>query len=158
MSRVEKAKVRPIDSADVAKETQRVEELRGNSAYQRGVSAALSQELVNVRGLFAQGLADLKKVTVKRDVNIPSRESYDRCYQRVTKVAERLATIVPEGEQVRMPVWIPPPEVTAQDTVVVGRPAYDIGAYRESKGLGASGKGLPLKGPGSNVDPDWIGK
>jgi hypothetical protein len=146
------------DPTDAMSEAVRTAELRGSNPYQRGIARAQAQELVNVRGAFLQGLADLKRVTGNRDKNVPGRDAYDRCYQRVTKAGERLALIAPEGEVIRMPVWLPPPELTEADTVVVGKPAFDVGTYKESKGHGPSGKGLPLKGPGSNVDPDWTTK
>jgi hypothetical protein len=141
------------DSSDAAKEQRRREELAASAPHQRGVQQALAQELTNVRGAFAAGLADLKRATLKRDGTVPGRDAYDRCHLRVTKAAERLAAIT--GQGVSMPAWIPPPAATEADTVTVAPPAADLGAYRETKGMGASGAGLPLTGPGSNTDPDW---
>lgn len=155
--RADKAKTIAVDPASVAREADRVAELAASAPYRRGIAQALENELQNVRGLFAQGLADLRRATLNRDVNIPGRDSYDRCYRRVEKVAQRLKSVA-RDEKILMPAWIPPPGPKEQEMVEIGAPAVDLGGYKESAGHGPSGKGLPITGPGSNVDPNWIDK
>jgi hypothetical protein len=94
----------------------------------------------------------LLSIHVDGYIEPPEPEKPARCHKRVTKAAERVASIT-DGE-VQIPAYIPAPAPTVADTIVIRAPQID-GGYRESKGHGPSG-GLPLKGPGSNVDPDWI--
>jgi hypothetical protein len=71
----------------------------------------------------------------------------------VVKVAERLKSIVRDGEKVLMPAWLPPPGQQEQQMTEIGAPAVDLGMYTETKGMGPSGKGLPgIPIPGSAAD------
>jgi len=150
-----KSKPLPVDPGAEAQEAERRESLNVNAPYQRGVVHAESLEKSNRRGELAQNLADLKRVTLKRDTTQPARDAYDRKWRAVYAMAERFATAF--GETVSMPAYLPPPQATAESTVAIepGKPAD--GSYRETKGMGPSGKGGPLPGfPGSDADAAWL--
>lgn len=161
-----KSKPVPVDPEAAAQEHSRREELKDNNAYQRGVLQAQAQERMNAQHALNQGLTDLARVSLNRDTTVAGRDFYNRCHIRVTKAAERVASImegaigddgkVIEGA-VSIPAWLPPPTPTKEQTIVVRAPRVD-GTYRESKGLSPDGSGLPLKGPGSQIDPDWVNK
>jgi hypothetical protein len=163
MSRAEKTRPIPVDPEAEAQELERRAELNGNDAYQRGMAHAQAQERANAQNALNQGLADLQRVSLNRDTTQAGRDSYNRCWNRVEKAAQRVASItdgaIVDGNvteaAVTIPAWLPPPTPTKEQTVTVRAPRTD-GAYRETKGMGPSGKGLPLRGPGSNTDPDWM--
>jgi len=158
MSRADKAKPIPADPASVAREADRVAELAASAPYRRGIAQALANELQNVRGVFASALSDLRRATLNRDASVNGRDAYDRSHGKAIKAGARLKSIVPTDEKVLVPAWLPPPGQREQEMVEIGAPAVDLGGYRESKGNGPSGKGLPIIGPGSNVDPNWLTK
>jgi hypothetical protein len=144
-----------VDDEGAAAEQIRRDELAGSDAYQRGVQHALRQELANVRGELATRLGDLAKCTVNRDFSQAGRDAYSRCWNNCLKAAQRLKSIV-ENEDVSIPDYIPPPSPTEQKMLSVGVPRPD-GSYRETLGLGKSGKGLPPPAAfGSAADSDWM--
>ena len=172
MTRSEKTKPIPHDEVAAAQEADRRESLKLSDPVQRGIKLAQQQALSNARGELSQRLADLQKCTLKRDFSTAGRDAYNRCHAGMVKAAERLAEIT--GERFTVPAWLAPPTAAEQPTVVIGAPkstatlvvrddgtqvAVDTAhAYKETKGHGPSGKGLSLRGPGSNVDPDWVNK
>src|SRR5580658_5372861 len=115
MSRNVKGKPIAASPADVAAAEAHQAQRAGNGQLQRNIAQAQRQELDNRRGEFNQGLADLKRATLRRDSTVAGRESYNNCYNRVTKIAQRLASII--GEGVAMPAWLPPPGQEVQQTV-----------------------------------------
>lgn len=166
MSRAEKRAPFQADPELEAAEARRREELAANGAYRRGVALAEAQERMNAQSALETALADLKRCALKRDTTQAARDAYDRCHGRVVKAAERVASVlvgsigaggkVITDPEIIIPAWIPPPVPTATQTVAIGAPRGST-AYRETKGRGPSG-GLPLRGPGSNTDPDWMNK
>lgn len=147
-----------------AAEVRRRAELAGSGAYQRGVAAAKVEAIRNNRGALDTELANLKRATVTRDSNVPGRDKYDRCYNRVVKAAERLALAT--GQPVSgIPAWLAPPAPTAENTVTVGVPGPDAaalltpqGKVAKPAGMGRSGKGGPAPGAGfgSAAQDAWL--
>jgi hypothetical protein len=145
---------------------------------ERGRAAALSTEGKRVAAVLEGALADVKRTAHKKSVNQPSRDAYDRAFNRLEIAAQNQANFT--GEDVVIPVrdapvsfpralhdWaavvvsvlekhkikIPPLPMSALTQII--KPCAPDGRYRESKGLSPDGTGLPLTGPGSNVDPNW---
>ena len=136
-------------TTDEAADLRRRNELSRNTQYQSGIAQAQANELKTVRELYAHALKDLARTALLRDQNIPSRQSYNRVHNTAIRAAERLKSIVGDSEQVLVPAWIAPPSPAELQMIEVGAPAVDLGMYRESKGMGKSGAGLPTSGPGS---------
>lgn len=163
--KVEKRKPLPVDPEAVAFEENRRAELSRNDAYKRLVAQAQATERFNAEGALQTALADLKRCSLKRDTTQPARDAYNRCHLRVTRAAERVCSIIDgsiingkvQSGEVQIPAWLPPPTPTKADTIIVRAPRID-GTYRERLGLNRDGSGLPLRGPGSNVDPEWLPK
>lgn len=155
MSRAEKRAPLPVDQEAEAQEAARRESMKQSAPYQRGMHSAGELEKSNRRGELTQNLKDLKRVTVNRDLNQPSRDAYDRKWRAVYAMAQRFATAY--SEDVQVPAYLPPPEVTAVDVVTVKPGAPPDGRYKETGGLGPSGKGGPLPGaPGTDADIAWL--
>ena len=166
MSQVEKRKSITVDPEAEQQEATRRAELGGNNAYRRGVLAAQAQERANVQSALTTALADLKRVSLKRDTTVAARDAYDRCYSRVVKAAERAALAlvgsigedgkVITGPKITIPAWLPPPTPAAEQTVSIGAPRADA-SYRESKGMGKSGRGGPAPGEsGTDAHEAWL--
>lgn len=144
----------PHDPALEASERHRREELARSQPYQAGVAAALAQALSNQKELVQTRFGDVRRTQIKRDLNKQSRASYERTYGNMLREVERLAGMT--GKPVSgVPAYYPPVDDT-EHTVTVNPPAVDLGKYTDTKGMGPSGKGLPVNGPGSNTDPDWV--
>lgn len=147
------SKPTPHDPAAAAQEAERRESLKLSDPVQRGIRMAQRQALDNARGEVNQRLSDLKKTSLKRDYSQAARDAYNRGHANLVKAAERLAAIT--GNGVTIPQWLPPPTSEEAPTEVIGAPPED-GRYKETKGM--KGGGLPLRVPGSAVDPDWMTK
>jgi hypothetical protein len=150
----------PVDHLAVAAEQDRREELSRSEPYRRGILAAEMQERRNAEHALSCELANLKRASLGRDVSAPGRDLYDRCHLRVTRAAERVASIIDGGldangevitGEVLIPAWLAPPTPTQEETVVV-RASRVAGTYRETRGMGPSGKGIPPVIPGSAAD------
>lgn len=126
-----------------------------NAAYARGVAQATEQFAANTRGQLETALGDLRRVTPDRDRCQAARDSYERTYDRVRDAAQRVAGI--DGKPVSIPKFLPPPQ-RSEEYVTVGPAPFGHGHYRETKGLGPSGKGVPPVIPGSGADHDWINR
>jgi len=162
-----KSKPLPIDPESQEREADRQAELtNSDSPYMRGMLQAQAQERSNAQHALNSGLADLKRTTLNRDTTVAARDSYDRCWKEVERRAARVASIMDgaigdDGKvidgAVTIPAWLPPPAPTKADTIIVRAPRPST-SYAERAGLSPDGTGLPLRGPGSNVDPEWINK
>jgi hypothetical protein len=170
MRATHKSRPLPVDPHAEAQETERREALAANAPHTERVRQAEAQELANRRGELTASFADLQRMKSSQGNLAAARAGYDRVYQRI----ERLATLIAglTGESIEVPDYDPlavlstktrvigPPPSTAE---VITRPdgskvTVDTAkAYRESKGMGKSGKGgpgIPIQGSAA----DWVQK
>src|SRR5437764_997365 len=131
MTTVQKRRPLPVDPEAEAFEQRRREELNGNDAYKRGMAHAVAQERMNAQGALNGALADLKRVTLTRDTTQAGRDAYDRTWNRTLKAAERVASmdegaIGADGKVIQgavtIPAYLPAPQPTVAQTIVVGAP------------------------------------
>ena len=149
---------------------------------ERGMALAQATERTRVKSVLEGALSDVKRTALKKSVNQQSRDAYDRAFNRLEVAAQNWADNT--GEEVSIPVrdaplplpyelhvWarelavalekhkIKVPALPTPATVQFIKPqGAPDGRYRESLGLSPDGSGLPLRGPGSNTDPDWVQK
>ena len=110
-----------------------------NPQYARGQMQAAYQEAQNVRGEFSALLKGFGGIARQAYDNPPnSWDRYVRAYHRLRLAAERCASI---GDDVSIPAQLPEnPEVIKMVKVEAPR---ENASYRETRGMGKSGEGLP---------------
>lgn len=145
MSRAEKQAPGNYDPVSAEAEARRREDLANSGAYQAGVAQAKAQAIANCHRALDGELATLKRATVTRDANIPSRDKYDRTHSRVVKAAERLAlaTNRPVSD---IPAWLPPPAPTPESTMTIGVPKAAPVTVHQMKDKGEPLTSLPVFG------------
>lgn len=79
-------------------------------------TAARSQMIDNLRGVFNDTLAVVKVATPGRDASQSGRLRYERNYQRMLEAAKQL--ILATGEQLRVPAYLPPPSSQESTSVL----------------------------------------
>ena len=166
MSKVNQSKPLPVDHEAAAQEAGRREPLAANESHTTRVRAAEAQELANRRGELTASFSDLQRMKSSQGNLQAAYDGYVRVYRRI----ERLATVIcgVTGETIEIPAF-DPPQVLSQKTRTIG-PAPSTAevitrpdgskvtidpatAYRETKGMGKSGKGGPgIPIPGSALD------
>jgi hypothetical protein len=134
----------PIDLEARAREKQRQKDLAESEPVQRGRAQAREQALANVRNEVHARLADLKRTTLNRDLNMPSRNSYNRGHGLLVKAAERLAEM--SGEHVSIPAWLPPPSAADVPMVTIGKPQPPVEKVVTRKDPGVPLTSLPVFG------------
>jgi hypothetical protein len=166
MSRAEKSRPLPVDPESADRETERREALAENTTLQTNIANAHAQELANRRGELTASFSDLQRMKSSTGNLQAAYEGYCRVYRRI----ERLATVIAgiTGESIEVPEF-DPPQVLSTKTRMIGPPASTAevvtrpdgtkvtvdkaGAYRETKGMGKSGRGGPgIPIPGSALD------
>lgn len=160
----------PPDPEAAAKEAERIEILATNTSHQARVTAAQAQELANRQRELESEFANLQRMKTARGSMQAAYDGYCRVYQRIERLAGVLAA---EYErEISIPVFDPPPLPGALNTRSVGVPKSPVElvtrpdgtkatvdtsqAYRETRGVGPSGKGIPRVIPGSAADHDWV--
>jgi len=110
-----------------------------NPQYARGQMQAAYQEALNVRGEFSALLKGFGGIARQAYDNPPnSWDRYVRAYHRLRLAAERCASL---GDDVSIPAQLPEnPEVIKM--VKVEAPKENA-TYKETRGMGKEGKGLP---------------
>jgi len=143
-------------SDDVAQAERRRIELANNGQLQRGKADAESAETTRVRGALTGALDSLKKATLNRDTTQAGRDHYNRKHTEAVRAGQNLATHL--GTDVLLvPEFLPPPTPQSAPTMRIS-PARADGSYRETMGLGPSGKGVAPPGAvfGSAADTTWL--
>lgn len=136
---------RPTDDPGAAAaEQERRRRRESNVALQRNIAAAKATELHNVREAVRAKLADLKRHTVDRDRTANARQRYDRTHGELYDVAVRLDKIT--GEGVAIPVWLPPPDETAEEMVIVKAPTAAPAPVVKRKDPGKKLTSMPVYG------------
>lgn len=125
-----------------------------NPAVQRGILDAQAQFQRNQEGILQDELANLRRVTPDRDRCQATRDSYERTYARVEQTARRVAQL--RGRAVPIPKKLPRPSAV-EEVVTIEPPAFDLGLYSETHGVGPSGKGMPPVGVPGAAD-DWVNR
>ena len=139
------------DNEAALAERNRQDELSRNTQYQRANQAAMAQELDNARRALAGAISTLKAATTDRDLREACRFRYDTAHNRAQAAARRVVSITGKPEPI--PAWLAPPtEIESVEMVEVV--SLDE-KYRETKGLGPTGKGMPARGVPGSASDDW---
>lgn len=171
MSKVtSKSRPLPVDHEAAAQETERRESLAANDAYAAGIRRAQTTELENRQNELKGAISDLRRMRQCRGNFAAALSGYSRVYQRIVRLAETIAGVT--GESIEIPEFDPPQELSTRTRTigppkgtaeVVTRPdgtkvTVDTAkAYKETKGKGPSGRGLPPPAiPGSAADSTWL--
>lgn len=133
-------------------EQERRADLAANPAYARGIEQAQQQFKENTRLELEAELANLRRVSPDRDRCQATRDGYERCYKRLESTARRYAGLI--GAPVQIPKYLPKPS-TRDEFVNVGPAPAEVATYRETRGLGPSGRGIPPAIPGTASDHGW---
>jgi hypothetical protein len=157
----EERRQRLADPASNVVEEQRQKQA-DNLTLQINVTAARKQEFENRKRELDADIIGLQRMRDRaaRGYAEAARAGYDRIYSRVLRLAQVIADEF--DHEVPVPQYDPPTDgrtvqmISVKPRSVQGQAADR--SYVETGGKGKSGKGLPLKGPGSQIDPDWIGK
>ena len=150
----DKARPIPHDPALAAEEVERRQRNAGNETLQRNIKAAVATEHQRLRNEIAGEIAALGRIKKGRGSVEARRGNYTRAYQRGERAAKVLFAAT--GVPVPYPEFDPPTEVTSTRMIAVG--PDPLPSYIETRGKGSTGTGLPLKGPGSQIDPEWVDK
>lgn len=144
---------------------------------QRGMAAAKATERMRVLAVLSGAQADVDRTALKKSLNQQSRDAYDRAYDRLERAARVHADET--GNVVSIPVRDPPaalpdelhmwarsvaaalakhniaipalPVPSLMRDIHPGPGQYAAGQYRETLGMGKSGKGAP---PPNFANPD----
>jgi hypothetical protein len=132
-----------------------------NPTLQANMSAARKLEYQNRRRELEGDIRNLARMKDRaaRGYVEAARAAYDRVYARLTRLGQVLADEF--GETVVIPAYDPPiNELPTNVTTIKPRSAAERatdGKYRETMGLGPSGKGGPAPGfPGTDADQAWL--
>jgi hypothetical protein len=156
----EEKRTRLADPALDSVEEQRAVQA-SNPTLQQNMSAARKQTYDNQKRLLEAEFLGLKRMKDRaaRGYVQAARAGYDRIYDRITRLAQVIADDF--GEAITVPAYDPPVDVMPSNvTTIKPRSAAERAAestYRETKGMGPSGKGGPAPGyPGSDADAAWL--
>jgi hypothetical protein len=138
----------PHDPVLAAENARKRQEIESSGAWQRGQAQAKANDLRNTQERYNTVIADLRRHAITRDKNVPSRDRYNLTHKNAVRAAEAL--FLATGTAVPVPAWLPPPDATTEETVMV-TVAPAVTPIVEPRGR----SGLPLTGPGSNTDPMW---
>ena len=157
----EAKRTRLVDPAlDAAAEEQR--ELQANNAtLQANMTAARKLEFDNRKRELDGEIRNLQRMKDRaaRGYVEAARAGYDRTYQRLTRLAQVIADDF--GQAVTIPDYDPPVDgMPSKVTTIQPRSAEARaadGSYRETKGMGPSGRGGPRPGfPGTDANNAWL--
>lgn len=122
-----------------------------------GMDAARKQAGGNIAGALAVAVSSVHVAAAERDASQPRRFRYELAYKNLRQAAYNYFCHFKEEPEV--PAYLPPPSV-ATGYVRMGRenPAPpQSNAYRETRGMGPSGKGGPGIGiPGTASEEAWL--
>jgi hypothetical protein len=158
-TREEKRKRLADPALDSVEEQRAIQD--ANPTLQQNMTAARRQEFENRKRELAGDIAGLQRMKDRaaRGYSGAAKAGYDRIYQRLLRLGQVLADEF--GETVVIPDYDPPldslpSKVHTITPRSVAERATD-GRYRETKGLGPSGKGGPAPGfPGTDADQAWL--
>jgi predicted secreted protein len=133
-----------------------------NITLQINMTAARKQEFENRKRMLDADIVGLKRMKDRaaRGYTEAAKAGYDRIYERGKQLAQVLADTY--GIAVSYPPYDPPTNVISGEVVTIKpRSAEERaaeGAYRETKGMGPSGKGSGvLPGyPGTDAGTAWL--
>lgn len=156
----EERRLRLTDPALDSVEEQRAVQL-SNPTLQAQIRAARKQEFENQKRLLEADISGLQRMKNRAALGYSeaSRQGYDRIYARLERLGQVLADEF--GEAVTIPDYDPPVSgLPSNVKTIQPRSAAEratAGAYRETKGMGPSGKGGPAPGfPGSDANEAWL--
>lgn len=145
-----------LDSVEEHREVQ-----ASNPTLQQNMSAARKQEFENRKRELAGEITGLQRMKDRaaRGYSEASRAGYDRIYDRLTRLAQVLADEY--GEAITIPDYDPPVNaLPSKVRTIAPRSASEQAkahVYRETKGMGPSGKGGPAPGlPGTDAGDAWL--
>ena len=117
---------------------------------------AADTNFLNCQNVFKDALAAVRVCEPKRDTSQNQRLRYELNWQKLRSAAENYTPLAnARGIKVMVPTYFPPPATAEQWHEYVPAPVSD-GKYRETGGLGPSGKGIPPAIPGSAADSNWL--
>ena len=170
MSEVQTKRKIKVDPEAASQEAERRESLATNESHTVRIRAAEAQELSNRRGELTASFSDLQRMKSSQGNLQAAYDGYRRVYSRIERLASVICGLT--GESIDVPDY-DPPLVLSVKTRRIGPPASTAEivvrddattatidpttAYRESLGMGKSGKGGPgIPIPGSALD--WVQK
>lgn len=131
------------DPAAEQAERERRETLANNSELQRGIAAAKLNQNNNLERALFEAIASVNLCAVTESTSYNQRLRYERAYENMRKAARQV--IFATGKGVQVPKYIHPPEPTASNTETLTADDFrSSDMYRETGGLGPSGKGGPV--------------
>ena len=151
----------PIDVEAVAREQARQELLAQNSTLQSGIARARALDIENRRGELTAAFSDLRrmKLSASQGNFQASVAGYGRVYQRIQRLALAIANAT--GQAVDVPEFDPPTDDMGARMSTIQPADVAPGLYKETGGLGPSGKGLPSAAPAPDSglgteDGQWL--
>lgn len=152
---------RLVDPALDSVEEQRAVQA-SNPTLQTNMTAARKQEYENRKRELQGDITGLQRMKDRaaRGYAEAAKQGYDRIYDRLLKLGQVLADEF--GESITLPAYDPPVNSLPSKVVTIApRSAAEqaqAGAYRETKGMGKSGKGGPAPGAGfgTAADDAWL--
>lgn len=156
----EEKRTRLADPALDSVEEQRAVQA-SNPTLQANMSAARKTQYDNDMRQLTGDITALKRMKDRaaRGYVQAARAGYDRVYARLTRQAQVIADEF--GHSVDIPAYDPPVDALPKEvTTIKPRSAAERAAestYKETKGMGPSGKGGPAPGfPGTDADQAWL--
>lgn len=139
--------------ADSVEEQRSIQE--SNPTLQQNKRQAAADISDNLRRALEGAIAAVKVATPGRDIDTNGRFRYDRNYQRMREAARQV--VLQSGKPVSVPAYLPAPAQTELTAELGPEDFRASSAYRETLGMGPSGRGGPLPGyPGSDQDNAWL--
>lgn len=156
----EEKRTRLADPALDSVEEQRAVQA-SNPTLQANITAARKQAFENQKRLLQAEISGLQRMKDRaaRGYSEAAKVGYDRIYDRLLRLGQVIADDF--GEAVTIPDYDPPVNgLPSNVKTIQPRSAAEQAAgsaYRETKGMGPSGKGGPAPGfPGSDADAAWL--
>ena len=149
--------------ADPALDTvERQRELQANNpTLQTNMTAARKQEFENRKRELEGEIRNLRRMKdrAERGYVEAAKAGYERTYQRLTRLAQILADEF--GQAVSVPSYDPPVDAMPKNVTTIQPRGAEAraadGTYRETRGMGPSGKGGPLPAfPGTDAGNAWL--
>jgi hypothetical protein len=154
--KIERLKDPALDSVEEQRAVQ-----DSNPTLQSNMTAARKQTFDNQKRLLEAEITGLQRMKDRaaRGYSEASRTGYDRIYQRLLRLGQVIADDF--GEAITIPDYDPPVNaLPSKVKTIQPRSAAEQAAgstYRETRGMGPSGKGGPAPGfPGSDADAAWL--
>jgi hypothetical protein len=110
-----------------------------------GEKMAVATNYFNIKGQIERMSSNIRLKANRANEGPQWRVAYDRAYTQLREAAEKLWQDFEESSQI--PEYLAP--AATGFTTINSAPPVSRVAYKETRGMGPSGKGLPTSGPGS---------